>query len=186
MQARDLADKGASLAPDQATCLRIQSLVHMFLRHHEAGEHYLRLALELNPYDADCIEQMGYVLTMRGRPVEALAWLDRAIRVNPLHPHWHQYDRSLALYMMGEYRVAAEALEMSTRPAPWIRMRLAACYAQLGEMDEARRHAASINERDQNFSPLDFARHGIPFEMQADAEHLAEGVALALGVEPPR
>jgi tetratricopeptide (TPR) repeat protein len=182
--ARDIAEQGIALSPDQATCRRVLSLVRLYMREHEAAEQHLRIALKLNPHDAECIEQMGYVLTMRGRPVEALAWLDRAIRVNPLHPHWYQYDRSLALYMMGEYRPAAEALEISTRPAPWIRTRLAACYAQLGEMDEARRQAAMINERDEKFSPLDYARKGVPFEIQADAEHLAEGVALALGQVP--
>jgi tetratricopeptide (TPR) repeat protein len=151
------------------------------MREHEAAEQNLRIGLTLNPYDADSIEQMGYVLTMRGRHLDALGWLDRAIRIDPVHPHWYQYDRSLALYLIGEYRAAAEALEMATRPAPWITTRLAACYAQLGRMDEAGRQAARINERDADFSPVDYARQGVPFENAADAEHLTEGVLLALG-----
>jgi len=118
---------------------------------------------------------------MRGRPVDALAWLARAIRINPLHPHWYQYDRSLALYMLGEYRPAAEALELATRPTPWIRTRLAACYAQLGNMEAARRHAGLINADGADFSSVDYARTGLPFENAADAEHLANGVLLALG-----
>ena len=135
-KARDLADRGIALSPDQATAHRIQSLVRLNMRDHEAAEHHLRIALELNPGDAESIEQMGHLLTMRGRPLDALAWLARAIRINPLHPHWYQYDRSLALYMLGEYRPAAEALELATRPTPWIRTRLAACYAQLGKMEK--------------------------------------------------
>ncbi len=184
LQARDLADKGASLAPDQATCRRIQSLVRIFLRQHEAGEHYLRLALELNPYDADCIEQMGYLLTMRGRPMQALTWLARCIRIDPLQPHWYQYDRALALYLSGDYRAAAEALEQSTRPTPWIRTRIAACYAQLGEMEKARHYAGLINADGSDFSPIDYATKDIPFENPADTAHFAEGVFLALGREP--
>lgn len=180
-KARDLADRGIALSPDQATAQRIQSLVRLNMRDHEAAEHHLRIALQLNPNDADCIEQMGYLLVMRGRPVDALAWLARAIRINPLHPHWYQYDRSLALYMLGEYRPAAEALELATRPTPWIRTRLAACYAQLGNMEAARRHAGLINADGTDFSPVDYARTGLPFENAADAEHLANGVLLALG-----
>jgi tetratricopeptide (TPR) repeat protein len=182
IEARDTADKGAALSPDQATCHRIQSLVRVYLRQHEAAEHYLRLALELNPYDADCIEQMGYLLTMRGRPMDALAWLSRAARIDPLQPYWYQYDRSLALYLIGEYRAAAEALEQSTRPTPWIRTRLAACYAQLGDIKAAQRHAALIAHDGSDFSPIDYAKHGVPFENVADSEHFAEGVLLALGV----
>ncbi|MER8756943.1 winged helix-turn-helix domain-containing protein [Mesorhizobium sp. M0976] len=180
-KARDLADRGIALSPDQATAHRIQSLVRLNMREHEAAEHHLRIALELNPGDADCIEQMGHLLTMRGRPLDALAWLVRAIRINPLHPHWYQYDRALALYMLGEYRTAAEALELATRPTPWIRTRLAACYAQFGDMQAARRQAALINADGSDFSPLDYARAGTPFENASDAEHLADGVSLALG-----
>jgi TolB-like protein len=179
-QARDLADKGAQLAPDQATCRRMQSQARTFLRQHESAEHYLRIALELNPYDADCMEQMGYLLTMRGRPVDALAWFARMSRVDPLQPYWCQFDRSLAHYLLGDYRAAAEALEQSTRPAPWIRTRLAAAYAQSGEMDKAREQIALISNADWNFSPRHYASI-IPFENPADAEHLMEGVLLALG-----
>jgi TolB-like protein/Flp pilus assembly protein TadD len=179
-EARDIADKGAQLAPDQATARRIQSLIRAFMRQHEAAEHYLRLALELNPYDADSIEQMGYLLVMRGKPVDALAWLARAERIDPLQPYWFQYDRSLALYLLGDYRAAAETLEQSTRPTPWIRTRLAACYAQLGEVEEARRLIGLIAASDPKFSPMDYVRN-VPFEDKADAAHLEEGVKIAMG-----
>ncbi|BCG81143.1 winged helix-turn-helix domain-containing tetratricopeptide repeat protein [Mesorhizobium sp. 113-3-3] len=178
--ARDLADKGLALSPDQPTGHRVQSLIRLYMRDHEAAEHHLRIALQLNPYDADSIGQMGMLLTMRGRPLEALDWLARGIRIDPLHPHWYQFDRALALYMMGEYRQAAEALELATRPAPWIRTRLAACYAQMGDMEKARRQIVLIEEGDP-FLPIDYALRGVPFENKADAEHLAEGVRLALG-----
>ena len=180
-EAHDLVERAVALAPDQSPCRRVQSLVRLYMREHEAAERHLRIGLTLNPYDADSIEQMGYVLTMRGRPVDALGWLDRAIRIDPLQPHWCQYDRSLALYLIGEYRPAAEALEMATRPAPWISTRLAACYAQLGRTEDARQQLARARECDPNFSPLDYARTGIPFEHRGDAEHLADGVMLALG-----
>ena len=183
-RARELADKGAALSPDQATCRRIQSLVRIFLREHQAAEQYLKLALELNPLDAECIEQMGFLLTLRGRPIDALSWLARAIQLNPLHPHWYQYDRSLALYLSGDYRAAAEVLNLSTRLTPWIRTRLAACHAQLGEMDVAYRHIALARESHPDFSPADYAANGVPFENPSDAAHLADGILLALGQTP--
>lgn len=179
-QARDFADKGAQLAPDLATSRRIQSLVRAFMRQHEAAEHYLRIALELNPYDADCIEQMGYVLVMRGKPVDALAWLKRAERVDPLQPYWFLYDRSLAHYLLGDYRAAAETLEQSTRLTPWIRTRLAACYAQLGDMENAQQQIALIDDMGGKFSARAYMKI-IPFENPADAGHFEDGVLMALG-----
>jgi TolB-like protein len=183
-EARDLADKGAALSPDLAACRRVQSLVRLYLREHDAAEHYLKLALELNPNDAECVSQMGFLAVMRGRPLDGLAWSDRAIRLNPLDPRWCQYDRSLALYQLGEYGDAAKALLLATRPAPWVRTRLAACYAQLGQVDEARRQMALVRQDDASFSPLDYVRRGVPFEGASDTEHLVEGVLLALEERP--
>lgn len=179
-RARELSDQGAELAPDQATARRIQSLVRAYLREHEASEHYLRLGLDLNPHDADCLEQMGYLMTMRGRPVEALGWFDRAIRIDPLNPHWYHYDRSLALYLMGDYRAAARALELATRPAPWVQTRLAACYAQMGLLDEAYRLMDIAMQTDPAFAAQDYVSRHVPFEHKADADHLTEGMLMAI------
>ena len=63
------------------------------------------------------LQQMGYLLTLRGRPVEALAWLDRAVRLDPIHPPWYNYDRSLALYSIGDYAGAAGCHSTQPRPA---------------------------------------------------------------------
>ena len=73
----------------------------LFSRRHEAAEYHFRRAFDLNPFDADTIAQMEFLLAMRGRPVEALAWLDRAVRINPIHPDWYHADRGVALYTAG-------------------------------------------------------------------------------------
>lgn len=179
-EARNFADKGAALSADVAACRRGQSLVRVYLREHEAAEHYLKLALELNPHDYECVSQMGFLLVMRGQPLHALAWTARAMRLNPIDPYWCHYDRSLALYQLCEYADAIKALQQVTRPTPWVRTRLAACHAQLGQIDEARRQAELIRREDPGFSPLEYIRRSIPFEIAADTEHLVEGVLIAL------
>jgi len=45
----------------------------------DAAEHHVARSLELNPYDADTIAQMGYLLVLRGRAEEGIAWMDRAV-----------------------------------------------------------------------------------------------------------
>jgi tetratricopeptide (TPR) repeat protein len=117
---------------------------------------------------------MGYLLTMRGRPLDGLAWIDRALCLNPIHPDWYHYDRSVALYSIGEYRSAATELERLPLLGPGARVRLAACYAQMGELQIAKQHlgAAAV----AGFSPLDYVKNGIVFEHAADIEHLVEGV----------
>ena len=181
-KAQGLATRAIMLARDQPTGHRVLSFIQMYLRDYAGAEHSLRRAIELNPYDAESVDQMGYLLTLRGRPVEALAWLDRAVRLDPIHPPWYNYDRSLALYSIGDYHGAAAAIEPGPALPPWMRTRLAACLAQQGDHEQARFHAAKINELDPAFSPLTYAKKGVAFEHPADIQHFAEGVFLALGL----
>ena len=73
------ADRAVNLAPEEPRCHRVLGQALLFSRRHEAAEYHFRRAFDLNPFDADTIAQMGFLLAMRGRPVEALAWLDRAV-----------------------------------------------------------------------------------------------------------
>ncbi|MBB6411227.1 hypothetical protein [Mesorhizobium sangaii] len=85
----DRAECAVTLAPEEPRCHRVLAQALISARRFEAAEHHLQRAFDLNPYDADTIAQMGYLLTMRGRPLEALAAIDSAIRINPIHPDWY-------------------------------------------------------------------------------------------------
>jgi DNA-binding winged helix-turn-helix (wHTH) protein/tetratricopeptide (TPR) repeat protein len=174
------ASAALTLAPEDPRCHRILAMTRLHAREHAAAEYHLLRSIELNPYDADTMAQMGYLLTMRGKPFEAIAWLDRAVRINPVHPDWYHYDRGMALYAAGEYQAAIDSLAKLPTKTPWRLTRLAACCAQLGNHGEARRLVAEIKRTAPDYSPMDFARHGVVFEHQSDVDHLAEGVSRAL------
>jgi tetratricopeptide (TPR) repeat protein len=178
--AASLATQGITLAPDQSQGHDVLALARLFQREHAGAEHEARQAMNLNPCDADALNRMGYILSLRGRPLEALAWFDRAVKLNPIHPQFYNYDRAVAHYLLGQYQEAADALRRSPRRSPWIRTRLAACFAQLGEDDAARDEALQIGEEDPTFSPVAYVQSGIAFEHASDREHLAEGVWRAL------
>lgn len=178
-----VAARAAEVSPDQSTVHRVLSFVQMYRREHATAEHHLRRALDINPYDSENVEQMGYLLTLRGRAMEALDWIDRAVQLNPVHPPWYDYDRGFALYCLGEYRAAAESFERVPIPPPWVCTWLAASYAQLGDVDTARYHASRISGSDRGYWGVDFSRkNGAAFEHAADSQHFAEGVFLALGL----
>lgn len=178
----ETATKGTMLAPTQAVGPRVTSLIRLFLCRHAGAEADLRQALSLNRYDADAVEQMGFLLALRGRPLEALDWIERAKRLNPIFPDWYHYDAGLALYGLCEFAAAADAFEQPIRLPPWVEGRLAACYAQLGQMDKARLHIekARANPDHPGFDPLHDAEHFMPFEHRADLQHLLEGITLAV------
>jgi TolB-like protein len=179
----EIAARAVKLSPDQPTAHRVLSFVQMYRGEHTAAEQHLRRALELNQYDAESTEQMGYLLTLRGRPTEALTWMNRAVKLNPVHPPWYEHDRAFALYTLGDYKGAAESIELTPIPPAWMLTWLAACYAQMGELELARQHVSRVTETDPNFSAVNFARrNGAAFEHASDNEHFAEGVFMALGI----
>ena len=157
------ADFAVMLASEEPRCHRVLSMTRLFGREHEAAEYHLRRSLDLNPYDADTMAQMGYLLTMRGRPFEALAAFDRAARINPIHPDWYHYDRSHALYSVGDYQGSLDTLSKLSANTPWRLTRLAACNAQLGNQEQARRFIGEIRRMAPDFSPIEFVRRGSRF-----------------------
>lgn len=181
-ESAELAAHGLSLAPDDPRCERILGNVRLYEREHAAAERSMRRSMALNPSDAETIAQTGFLLTLRGRPDEALRWLDAAVRLNPLHPDWYHYDRALAFYAIGQYRAAAASLSRLPTVEPGAITRLAACHAQLGELDIASEHMALLRQRYPRFSPLNYVGKSLAFEQVADAEHLSAGVMKALSI----
>lgn len=174
------AELAVTLSPEDPRCHRMLAMARLHKREHAAAEYHLLRSLDLNPYDADTMCHMSYLQTMRGRPLVALEWLDRAMRINPIHPDWYNYDRAMALYSAGQYRNAIDCLETLPLTTPWRLARLAACHAQLGEKDRARALIAQIEQVDPGYDVMRFAQCGVVFEHQADIDHLVDGIAKAL------
>src|SRR3569623_439520 len=178
------ARHGANLSPGSAVPPRVMSLIRLYMRQHASSESDLTRSLNINPCDADTVEQMGYLLAMRGRPVDALAWIARAVKLNPIFPPWYHFDRALAYYGLGEYQLAADALLVPPRRPLWHEARLAACYAQLGDTVRSRQQVEKVITAFPNYPLLWIAREQMPYERREDSEHLADGFSLAMASMP--
>ncbi|QOF69479.1 winged helix-turn-helix domain-containing protein [Aminobacter sp. SR38] len=180
--ALNLASTGVSLAPEEARTHRILGLVRLYLREYDAAEHHVARSLELNPYDADTIAQMGYLLVLRGRVQEGIGWMDRAVRLNPLHPDWYHFDRSMALYLAGDYAGAVTRLRKIPRLGSWGLARLGAAQAMARDIVGAKETAVRRKSLQQSFDPIDYATRGIAFERPEDREAILAGVRAFLQI----
>jgi adenylate cyclase len=91
----------------------------------------LECALELNPSFTAAHSMLGTFLAMAGRHEDAIAHLEKAVRLNPRDPfNW------LSFYGMGMAHFAAGHYEESVLAIAY--RCLAASYACLGRDDEAR------------------------------------------------
>jgi adenylate cyclase len=140
------AQIAAQLDPSDSTCQRVLGLSHLWLRRYEEAALHLETALSVNPIDIMAAHNMAVYLDFVGRPSEATTLVRKAMRLDP--HHWVVLHEILgyALYSLGQYEEAlAEFLSLDPLPLsdhPF----LAACYAQLDRMDEARTKAAVFLE----------------------------------------
>jgi TolB-like protein/Tfp pilus assembly protein PilF len=173
-----MGQRGVDLDPQEAGCHRMLGRVLAYLRELDDAEYHRRRAVELNPNDADGIILMGDLLTMRGRPDEGLEWIERAMRLNPFHPHWYHATHAIALYSLKRFAEAAQAIKRMPSEGRWS-SRLAACYGQLGRMEEARAEVAAILKAKPDYSIKTFMDQLVLLERPEDRELLREGLVKA-------
>ena len=105
--------------------------------------------------------------------------MESAVRLNPLHPTWYNVFFGIALYSLRRFEEAARALKRIPSPGHWSRLRLAACYAQLGRSSEAEALVTAILHQNPNFSIAEFFRRDVLLELEEDRELLREGLIKA-------
>jgi len=136
-------------------------------------------ALALHPNNADLLAEMGNVLTRVGRPQDAIEQMKKAMRLNPLSPNWYAEFLGLAYYHARQYEEAIVAL----KPVLHLGWRsvsrcLAASYAQLDRLDEARAQAAELLKVVPDFSIATFSKTEA-YKNPSDLEHLLDGLRKA-------
>jgi tetratricopeptide (TPR) repeat protein len=158
---------------------------HQFDR---AEFHYDR-ALALNPNDAEALGTKGLLLVVRRRHPEAVELITNARQLNPLVPDWDYWNLGISYYTVRDYEEAAALLgRMANRPTE-VYASLAACYAQLGRVKEARALMAEFHRRAKRDIPRypghdrkawrTYWYNSFSYENAEDLEHLLEGLEKA-------
>jgi len=123
------------------------SYSYMYRRQFDLGETHIDRAIALNPNDADILSLRGLFLSYLGRPDEGMASLEMALRRNPFGMDWYLWCLGIAQYTVASYDKAIGAWRgMSNLPTE-VYACLGAAYAQLGQMDNARKYLAGFLER---------------------------------------
>jgi len=173
------ARQAVELDPQESRCHRILSEICLYRREYDMAEQHIRQAFDLNPGDADIIIQKGRLLIMRGKPEEALVWLDAAVRLNPMHPPWYTACFAMAYFSLGRFADAAQTFRRLPHPGAWSRARLAACYAPLEMSADAQASVAEVLRLQPDFSVADYMRTEVLLERTPDRELLRDGLRKA-------
>lgn len=90
-------------------------------------------ALALNPNNSDALANCAWPLMFEGRTDEAVARLERAMRLNPFHPDWYLWGLGMAEYLRGNMRDACAALGRMSQPNDQSKAFEIAALRRLGE-----------------------------------------------------
>ena len=148
----------------------------------DIGEHDLAMsqaerAIALNPNDVGAVRAYGVVLAYCGDPEEGLRWLLKAHRLDPKTPMASLESLAECHYLSHDYQAPIDLFSRLHNPPPHIYPLLAACHAQLGQVNEARA-AVEAHERtrpDDTDFPAFVAAHMRMCKHQEHADHWLEG-----------
>jgi TolB-like protein len=154
----------------------------LYLGEHAAALEDARRSVALNANFAYARYRLGQVLIFGGHPEQAIAPIERSLRLSPYDPQLGPMLETLALahYQAGDYESAAVHAASAGRVSDSGRSVLAAALAQLGRADEA----ARVLARAQHARPSQQRPLAAPYANPAHLEHLKQGVRMAgaLGV----
>ena len=150
---------------------------HLYRKEHDAAIGAYRRALSLNPNDADLMSDMADALAHCHESEEAITLLNKAMRLNPFYPDQYLWHLGGAYFNLGQYEEAIRTLQRMQNPAEGRRL-LAASYAHLGRLNEAKAEATKVLEAHPDFSVEQWAAVQ-PDKYAEDAAHFAEGLRKA-------
>jgi tetratricopeptide (TPR) repeat protein len=132
------AETALALDENDSRTQGIMGQVLIMVDRDQEAESHFRRAVALNPNDAEVAALLAPTLVYFGRWQEGLEWIDKAKRLNPFPGRWYHWYRGFALYSARDYEQAIGAFKEISLVHSRSHAYLAACYAQLGRIDEAR------------------------------------------------
>jgi len=169
-QAKALALKALDLDEGNAEAHALLGAVYLNTSQYDLGISEDERALALNPSDAAAYVGLGSDLVFLGRPKDALANFEVAMRLNPDLGSGRMESVGWAYYLLHRYEDAVRVFEAGLRKSPddyFIHAGLAASYAELGRSENATRAAAAVMNSWPFFSITNFKNQFQGAENQA-------------------
>jgi adenylate cyclase len=130
-------------------------LAYLVMRQWDKAVEECELAVSLNPNSADAIVFLAIVFRAVGRVEEALALLNKAVRLNPMPPDFYLHEFGSCYRLMGRYDEAIAILKrVLDRNPDYLnsRINLIATYVMSGIEEAARAEAVEVLRQIPKFS----------------------------------
>lgn len=145
----------------------------------------LGIALELNPNDYQSYCFGGWMCMCSGDLQEGVRCTEEALRRNPLLPDNCLWTIQVTEYLVGQYDKAIDAFGRMLSEEPESMAYIAACHAQLGDLDNAAHSTAEYLEKAvvgqgvKDVRSQEYWAEYFDFRNPAHFEHLLDGLRKA-------
>ena len=180
VQACQLAGKAVQLDPNLPQAHALLGMALNWMHQHDASLEAFERAIALNPNYTDW--RFASALVLAGEPERAIKAVEAHMRLDPFYlptaPSW----LGLSYYLLKQYSKALSALRESATRAPNLRgahVLLAAAYAQLGQLEEARAEAAEVLRLEPQYTIEGTQKPLFGFRLAAHTDHLSDGLRKA-------
>ncbi|MCA9672512.1 MAG: hypothetical protein KC503_43255 [Myxococcales bacterium] len=171
------AQRALALDDDEGECHRILAAINLLTRNFDLAEHHQARAMALNPNDDRILCQMGELSYFLGRGADGVAWVERAMRVNPYHSDRYFLHLSRLHRQTGNHAEAARcAARINAADLQALVASVAACAHAEAALLEPR--LAALRARVPTFSAERFVA-SLPFKHARDAQQLVDALVSA-------
>jgi len=153
--AMEYAQKCLALDESFSDAHAVLGMIYLVMRQWDKAVEECELAVSLNPNSADNIVILAMALRAVGRVEEALALLDKAVRLNPMPPNYYLHEFGTCYRIMGRYEEAIAVLKRVLDDNPnylFSRLNLIATYVMSGEEEAAHTEAMEVLKQSPDFS----------------------------------
>jgi adenylate cyclase len=180
-QALELAREAVRLDDGLSLGHMLLGWIHLWRKEHDAAIAEAQRSVELDPNNAEVWVRLGHILDIAGRPEEGLPLIEKAMRIDPHHPFLYPFWLGHAFQSLERYEEAVAAYQRTISRSPdflYARLYLAAVYAQLDRMGEAKSETSEALRMSPHVSVLRIAQR-LPFKDAAARARLVDGMRKA-------
>jgi adenylate cyclase len=180
-RALDLARRGVALDDELPFAHMFLGWIHLWRKEHDQAIAEAERCLSLDPNNAEGHVRLGHMLDFAGRPAEGIPFIEAAMRLDPHYPFLYIFWLGHAFQSLERCDEAVVAFRRVISRNPdffYAHMHLAAAYAELGRMEEAKSEAVKVLTMNPSFSVLRVAGR-LPFKDTATLARLVDGMRRA-------
>ncbi len=140
--------------------------------------------MEISPNNTDLLSTKGSLLAIAGQFEEGIELVLEGINFNKYHPEWYFWDLGIAYFAASRFEEAIEAFNRMNSQNKDIRIFLAACYAQTGDLAEAQNQVTELFSIDAETSLEEIAESHSNLSDESLGQ-LMDGLRLAMDTKGP-